>query len=154
MDVSELSSIESISWGTPLQFFEFASCTESTTDSGSCHFLSMLWSTLQAIMGSPDSSAGKESTCSAGDPGSIPGLGRSPGGGRGNLLQYSCLENPHGPRSLANYSPWGSQRVRHDWVTKNSTRMQSYDISCLWGLCRQYVALLYASIMTLHLLLT
>ena len=89
MDVSELSSIESISWGTPLQFFEFASCTESTTDSGSCHFLSMLWSTLQAIMGSPDSSAGKESTCSAGDPGSIPGSGRSAGEGMGYPLQYS-----------------------------------------------------------------
>ena len=40
------------------------------------------------------------------DAGSIPRLGRSPGGGRGNPLQYSCLENPHGQRSLAGYSPW------------------------------------------------
>ena len=38
-----------------------------------------------------------------GDRGSIPGLGRSPGGGHGNPLQYSCLENPHGQRSLAGY---------------------------------------------------
>ena len=38
------------------------------------------------------SSAGKESTFNAGDPGMIPGLGRSPGGGHGNPLQYSCLE--------------------------------------------------------------
>ena len=37
---------------------------------------------------------------------SFPGLGRSPGGGHGNPLQYSCLENPHGRRSLARYSPW------------------------------------------------
>ena len=37
----------------------------------------------------------------------IPELGRSPGGGHGNPLQYSCLENPHGERSLAGYSPWG-----------------------------------------------
>ena len=37
----------------------------------------------------------------------IPGLGRSPGGGHGNLPQYSCLENPHGQRSLVGYSPWG-----------------------------------------------
>ena len=37
--------------------------------------------------------SGKESPCNAGDPGSIPGLGRSPGGGHGNPLQYSCLEN-------------------------------------------------------------
>ena len=36
----------------------------------------------------------KESTCNAGDTGSIPGSERSPGGGHGNPLQYSCLENP------------------------------------------------------------
>ena len=41
----------------------------------------------------PGSSKGKESACNAGDPGLIPGLGRSPGEGNGNLLQYSCLEN-------------------------------------------------------------
>ena len=39
-------------------------------------------------------SDGKESTYNAGDPGLIPGLGRSPGEGNGNPLQYSCLENP------------------------------------------------------------
>ena len=39
-------------------------------------------------------SNGKASTCNAGDPGSIPGSGRSPGEGSGNPLQYSCLENP------------------------------------------------------------
>ena len=42
----------------------------------------------------PGGSVGKESACSAGDPGSIPGLGRSPGEGNGNPLQYPCLENP------------------------------------------------------------
>ena len=41
------------------------------------------------------------------DMGSIPGLGRSPGGGHGNPLQNSCLKNPHGEKSLAGYSPWG-----------------------------------------------
>ena len=41
------------------------------------------------------------------DLGSIPRLGRSPGGGHGNPLQYSCLENPHGQRSLEGCSPWG-----------------------------------------------
>ena len=55
----------------------------------------------------PGGSEGKEYTCSVGDLGSIPGLGRSPGGGHGNPLQYSCLENPHGQRSLAGYSPLG-----------------------------------------------
>ena len=48
----------------------------------------------------------KELTCNAGDLGSIPGLGRAPGGGHGNPFQYSCLENPHGQRSLAGYSQW------------------------------------------------
>ena len=45
----------------------------------------------------------KKSACSVGDLGSIPGLGRSAGGGHGNPLQYSCLENPHGQRSLVHY---------------------------------------------------
>ena len=52
------------------------------------------------------SSAGKESTCNAGDPGSIPGSGRSPEERIGYPLQYSCLVNPHGQRSLLGYSPW------------------------------------------------
>ena len=43
--------------------------------------------------GFPDGLDGKESACNVGDPGSVPGLGRSPGGGYGNPLQYSCLEN-------------------------------------------------------------
>ena len=41
------------------------------------------------------------------DVGSIPGSGRSPGGGYGNPLQYSCLEKFHGQRRLAGYRPWG-----------------------------------------------
>ena len=52
-------------------------------------------------------SDGKELACNVGDPGSIPGLGRSLGGEHGNPVQYSCLENPRGQRSLASYSPWG-----------------------------------------------
>ena len=59
------------------------------------------------FLGFPGGSDGKESACNAGDLGLILGLGRSPGGGYGNPLQYSCLENPHGQRSLAGYSPWG-----------------------------------------------
>ena len=46
------------------------------------------------ISGFPRGSEGKVSACNAGDPGSIPGLGRSHGEGNGNPLQYSCLENP------------------------------------------------------------
>ena len=47
-----------------------------------------------SALGFPGGSAGKESTCSVGDLGSIPGLGRSPGREHDNPLQYSCLENP------------------------------------------------------------
>ena len=59
------------------------------------------------FLGFPSGSGGKVSACNVGDPGSIPGLGRSPGGGHDHPLQYSCLENPHRQRSLAGYSPWG-----------------------------------------------
>ena len=47
---------------------------------------------VDSVWGFPGSSDGKESTCNAGDPGSIPGLERSPGDGNGNLFQSSCLE--------------------------------------------------------------
>ena len=53
----------------------------------------------------PGGSDGKEFASNLGDLGSIPESGRSPGGGHGNPLQYSCLENPHGQRSLVGYSP-------------------------------------------------
>ena len=63
-------------------------------------------------LGFAGGSDGKESTCNVGDLGLIPGLGRSPGGGHGNPLQYSCLENLHGQRSLASCSPWGPKVSR------------------------------------------
>ena len=59
----------------------------------------------------PGGSEGKESTHNEGDLGSVPGLGRSPGEGHGNPLQYSCLENPHGQRSLVGYSPRGREEL-------------------------------------------
>ena len=62
---------------------------------------------IPVFLGFPGDSDGKESICNAGDLCSIPGLGGSPGGGHDNPLQYSFLENPHGQRSLAGYSPWG-----------------------------------------------
>ena len=65
------------------------------------------WRTWTELGGSP---RGKELSASAGDlrdMGLIPGLGRIPRGGHGNLLQYSCLENPHGQRSLVGNCPWG-----------------------------------------------
>ena len=62
---------------------------------------------LLTYQGFPDSSAGKESICNAGDLGSIPELGRSPGENKGNPLQYSGLENPMN----CMYSPWGHKEL-------------------------------------------
>ena len=61
-----------------------------------CSFwpLTLFFYFIPVFLGSPCSSAGKESACNAGDLGSTPGLGRSPGKGNGYPLQYSCLENP------------------------------------------------------------
>ena len=68
--------------------------------------ISFVFNVHISLMGFPGSSAGKELACNVGDLGSIPGMGRSPGGGHGNPLQYSCLEKVHGQRSLVGYSLW------------------------------------------------
>ena len=68
-------------------------------------------------MGFSCSSVGKESTCKAGDPSLIPGLGRSPGEGNGNPLHYSCLENPT-DKGAWQATVYGVARVEHDLVTK------------------------------------
>ena len=78
-------------------------------------------------LGFPGSSAGKESACSAGDLGSIPGLGRSPVGVHGNLLQYSCLENTHGQRSLVGYSLWSQKEL--DMTARLSTAQHRASIT-------------------------
>ena len=78
-----------------------------------CHMLRQ----YTEVQGFPGSSVSKESACSAGDPGSIPGLGRSPGEGNGNPLHYSCLKN------LMDRGVWwaivhGVTRVRLDLAIK------------------------------------
>ena len=86
-------------------------------------------------MGLPRWLSSRESSCNAGkagDSSSIPGLGRSPGGGNGNLLQYSCLENsmdrgeePGGLQSI------GLQRVGYDWATEHTWNLMA--IPGMWG---------------------
>ena len=80
----------------------------------------------------PHGSDSRESTCSMGDLGLIPGWGRSPGGGHGNLLQYSCLETARGQRSLASYSIWGHKEsdttewcsiAQHSMLCYSNTKM-------------------------------
>ena len=62
-------------------------------------------------MGFPGGSGGEEPTCNVGDLSSSPVLGRSPGGGHGNPLQYYCLENPRGQRNLVSYGPWSHKEL-------------------------------------------
>ena len=87
------------------------------------------------IMGFPGGSDGKESACDARDLGSIPGLGRFPGGRNGNLLQYFRLENPHGQRSLAGYSPWGRKELD---TTERLSTAQYYNFYCIVSLLVLY----------------
>ena len=68
-------------------------------------------------MGFPGSSVGKKSNYNAGDPGSIPESGRSPGEGNGNQHQYSCLRNPM-DRGAWWAIVYGATRVRHDLAAK------------------------------------
>ena len=81
----------------------------------------------------PGSSDSKESACNAGDLGLIPGLGRSPGGGDGNPLHYSCLEDPHGQRSPVDDSPWGDKGL--DMTEQVSTQHTHKKDYCLKDYC-------------------
>ena len=85
--------------------------------------------------------------------GSIPGLGRSPGEGHGNPLQYSCLENPHGQRSLAGFYPWGLKDSHTiEWLsTHRHVRVQSglYG-KCVFDFLRQCCCSFTQSCLTLY----
>ena len=76
--------------------------------------IKMLNYNFKCIQGFPGGSDGKESACSAGDPGSILGLGRSSGEGNGNLLQYSGLEN---------FMDTGAWQAKVHGVAKSQTRL-------------------------------
>ena len=69
------------------------------------------------MVGFPGGSDSEESACSAGDPGSIPGSGRSAGEGNGNPLQYSCLENP---------MDGGAWQATVHGVAKSRTRLRNF----------------------------
>ena len=66
-------------------------------------FVKSVLNSISLTLGFPGGSVVKNSPASAGDVSSIPGLGRSPGEGNGNPLQYSCLENAMDRRTLAGY---------------------------------------------------
>ena len=71
----------------------------------------------------PGDSVDKDSACNAGDPGSIPELGRSPGEGNGNPLQYSCLENS------MDRGPWWAAVCR---VAKSQTQLKWLSTHANW----------------------
>ena len=99
-----------------------------------------------SALGFPGGSAGKESTCSVGDLGSIPGLGRSLGGRHGNPLQYSYLENPHGQRSVVGCSPRGCKEsdTTEGLSTLSNWYLQSPNYPALHILIPNYISKLTA----------
>ena len=94
----------------------------------------MAWVYIYVYICFPGSPDGKTSAYNAGDPGPIPGLGRSSGEGNGNPLQYSCLENPMGCGAWW-ATAMGSQRAGHDYVT--SLHFTSYAVKVLHSICQQ-----------------
>ena len=80
-------------------------------------------------MGFPCSSVGKESACSAGDLGSIPGLGRSPGEGNGKPLQYPCLGNPI-DRGVWQATVCGVEKVLDMTQQVNNQPPHQYSLIC------------------------
>ena len=94
-----------------------------------------------ALMGLPRWLRGNESAFNEGDMGLTPTLGRSPGVGNVNPLQYSCQEKFHGQENLVSYSPWGSKELHTTecapWhctnsVTPNPSNGSLLDWSRLW----------------------
>ena len=88
-------------------------------------------------MAFPHSSVSKSPACNSGDPGLIPGLGRSPGEENGTPFQYSCLENP------VDRGPWqatvhGVARVGHNLATK--TNQILYNFVMVFALCQHELA--------------
>ena len=97
----------------------------------STHPVFLVFLALDMTWGLPQWLSSKESTCHAGDVGSIPWLGRSPKGGNGNPLQYSCLENP------TDRGAWKAtvNGVAKSWTWLSNTH--THDLkSVLWGWCR------------------
>ena len=82
-------------------------------------------------MGFPGGSESKESVCNVGDMGSIPGFGRSPGGGHGNPHPVFLPGESHGQRSLAGYSPWGHKES--DTTERLSTAQDNSSLFTLYA---------------------
>ena len=102
---------ENGNWGAELAIFTFYNISGNFQEASLCQTFPL----PERIMGFPGGSDGKESACNAGDPGSIPGSGRSPGEGNGSPLQCSCLEN------TVHRGAWWATVLG---VAKNQTRLK------------------------------
>ena len=101
--------------------------------------LEQVFETPKVKLGFLGGSEGKESVWNVGDPGSIPGLGRSPGEANGNPLQYSCLEIPwmEEPGRLQSI---GTQRVGHDFTfTFTHFNRLQYSVNVTFPMYSQYI---------------
>ena len=108
---------------TPVQDISSVEAVQADIYGKSLQFSLSFAVNLKLLLGFLDSSVGKESACSAGDPGLIAGLGRSPGEGNGNSLQYSCLGNPM-DRGAWRATVHGITRVGHELATKSKTALK------------------------------
>ena len=130
LPLDTISWLISVIFCFPFQLYH-AACGIIASQPGTeptCHAVEMWgvndWTTREdplfsgtfSVVGFPDGSDGKEFTCRVGDPGSIPGLGRSLGGGNGNPLQDSCLEN-----SMDRGARWATVHG----VAKSQTRLSA-----------------------------
>ena len=93
-------------------------------------------------------SDGKESTCNVGDLGLIPGLGRSPGRGHGNPLQYSSLESPHGQRTLVGYHPCSHKEL--DTTEQLSTAHRLNEWKLRWNSIHAHEVIIFHNISLLR----
>ena len=109
------------------------SCTWNHRNKGRNKLLEMFIYKVLPLWGFPRGSDGEEYACNVWDLDSIPRLGRSPGGEHSNPLQYSCLENPHGQKSLTGYSPRSCKES--DMTEQLSTAHYLYNMKRLNNKC-------------------
>ena len=104
------------------------SCSDIFTEESLSEELTIKNDILKETEGFAHSSVGKEYACNAGDPGLIPGSGRSPGEGNGSPLQYPCLESPNG-REACRATLHGVTRIGHNLAPKSPPKETVQNLS-------------------------
>ena len=124
---SSLMSSQIIHSANPILQTRFKHCDYTAwTDAKSAFMELESKSVNHSVMSNHSDSKGP--ACNAGNLGLIPGFGRFPGERNDNPLQYSCLENPHWQRSLADYSPWGHKKSdTTEWLSTEHITLMLFD---------------------------